>query len=255
MGKNKSYSISARRIFFFYFILARRIFFFILFYLEKNVTFYINKKKHFIKTKTDFIHSKMKIILMGLIVAALTDVNVVASSENNENYGQASKSQLDNILAMLQQQQDQIREQQDQNKEQEQKLEEFMKINRVRRSDNDNDIVLVKDLKKFVLEEIHPLINGLSQCAVGTYATTAGTNKPGNRGFVEWKEVSFGKTFSRTPRVVTSVSGFERIYSDKDTMWGVLTGAVKPTTTKFDLFLQGLDTGVFRLEVNWIACA
>ena len=61
---------------------------------------------------------------------------------------------------MLQQQQDQIREQQDQNKEQEQKLEEFMKINRVRRSDNDNDIVLVKDLKKFVLEEIHPLING-----------------------------------------------------------------------------------------------
>ena len=28
---------------------------------------------------------------MGLIVAALTDVNVVASSENNENYGDKKK--------------------------------------------------------------------------------------------------------------------------------------------------------------------
>jgi len=219
----------------------------------------------------------MKIYFLVLMTVFITsDIIVAAPGRANET----SKSQLDMILLQMERQKDQIKaqenkneeqqrkneehqrkneelrhqvkEEQRRNNEQERQLQEFTKTIRARRNESD----IVNDLKEWVRAEI----NGLSQCVVGTYTTDAGYWKPA--GFVETKRVSFGRTFPRTPKVVTSVAGFERqqddIYEtwDKgDLFWGLKTEARMPTTSKFTLSLEGWDTFVDRLDVSWIACA
>jgi len=178
---------------------------------------------------------------------------------------ETSKSQLDMILELRHQvkeeqrrnnvQRDQIKvqerkieEQQRQNDEQQRQLEEITKINRARRG-AENDIV--EDLKELIRAEI----NGLSQCVVGSYTTKTGASKPGSTGFKDKKAVSFGRTFPRTPTVVASVAGFERVQQGTgDPTWGVKTEARSPTTSQFELHMEGFDTKVNRLDVSWIAC-
>jgi len=142
-----------------------------------------------------------------------------------------------------------IEEQQRKNDELQHQFEEFTKINRVQRADSD----IVKDLKKLILAEI----NGLSQCVVGTYTTTKGASIPGQGGFEDKQPVSFGRTFPRTPKIVASVAGFQRtqLGKDQDLTWGLKTEARSPTTTNFQLYMQGYNTKVARLDVSWIACA
>jgi len=214
----------------------------------------------------------MKIYFLVLMTVFITsDIIVAAPGRANET----SKSQLDMILLQMERQKDQIKaqenkneeqqrkneehqrkneelrhqvkEEQRRNNEQERQLQEFTKTIRARRNESD----IVNDLKEWVRAEI----NGLSQCVVGTYETNAGFSEPG--GFKQWKTVSFGRTFPRTPKVVTSVAGFERnqLSWDKDYFWGLTTEAYSPTTSNFRLYVEGTDTFVDRLVVSWIACA
>jgi len=69
----------------------------------------------------------MKIFLVGLLVVALTDINMAAPSDNGKNDGRenkTNKSQLDMLLAQLQRQQDQILRLQDQVDKQQHKSDE-----------------------------------------------------------------------------------------------------------------------------------
>jgi len=170
---------------------------------------------------------------------------------------ETSKSQLDMILELRHQvkeeqrrnnvQQDQIVEQQRQNDELQRQLKEITKINRAHRG-AENDIV--EDLKELIRAEI----NGLSQCVVGNYTTKIGASKPDQKGFIEKKAVKFGRTFPRTPTVVASVAGFDREQQAGDPTWGVKTEARLPTTSQFELYMEGFNTKVRRLDVSWIAC-
>jgi len=175
---------------------------------------------------------------------------------NSGRENETGKSQLDMILELRHQvkeeqrrnnvQQDQIVEQQRQNDELQRQLKEITKINRARRG-AENDIV--EDLKELIRAEI----NGLSQCVVGTYTTKTGASKAG--GFSETKKVSFGRTFPRTPTVVASVAGFDRVQQGTgDPTWGLKTEVRSPTNSQFELYVQGFDTKVRRLDVSWIAC-
>jgi len=181
---------------------------------------------------------------------------------------ETGKSQLDMILLQMERQkgqneelrhqvkeeqrrnnvqQDQIVEQQRQNDELQRQLKEITKINRARRG-AENDIV--EDLKELIRAEI----NGLSQCVVGNHTTKIGASKPDQDGFKDKKAVSFGRTFPRTPKVVASVAGFERYQQANDPTWGVKTEARSPTTSQFELYMEGFNTKVNRLDVSWIAC-
>jgi len=215
----------------------------------------------------------MKIFFLVVMTMVLTS-DIIVAAPGHEN--KASKSQLDTILLQMERQKDQneelrhqvkeeqrrnneqqdqikvqerkIEEQQRQNDEQQRQLEEITKINRARRG-AENDIV--EDLKELIRAEI----NGLSQCVVGNYTTKIGASKPDQDGFKDKKAVSFGRTFPRTPKVVASVAGFERVQQGTgDPTWGLKTEARSPTTSQFKLYVQGYDTKVNRLDVSWIAC-
>jgi len=205
------------------------------------------------------------------------DIIVAAPGRDNET----GKSQLDMILLQMERQKDRIQaqerineeqqrkneEQQRQKEEQQRKneeqqrqinelqhqLKEFTKINRALRATyNRSESDIVKELKKL----IHAEINGLSQCVAGKYTSTKGASSPGSKGFTDKKAVSFGRTFPRTPTVVASLAGFLRNANGaSDTWWGLKTEARSPTTTNFELYMEGVDTQVRRLDVTWIACA
>jgi len=169
-------------------------------------------------------------------------------------------------------QQEQLKEQQDQLKEQqrrdEEQQEKITKIQRTRRSDNETEqhlreLILaelkplsVEHIKKLVLDEIKPTIDVLSECAIGNYTweNAAGTK------FVDHREtttISFGRTFSRIPKVIVSVAGQRIAFAREDVgLWFDLRATVQsPTTTKFDLEIFTRYYYVLRVDFTWIACA
>jgi len=212
-----------------------------------------------------------------MTVFLASDIVVAAPERENET----SKSQLDMILLQMERQKDQIQAQERKHEEQQRKneeqqrqkdeqqrkneeqqrqinelqhqLKEFTKINRALRATyNRSESDIVKELKKL----IHAEINGLSQCVAGKYTSTKGASSPKDQGFTDKKAVSFGRTFPRTPTVVASVAGFIRNQQGTgDTWWSLKTEARSPTTTNFELYMEGLGTHVGRLDVTWIACA
>merc|ERR1712048_1467148 len=96
---------------------------------------------------------------------------------------------------------------------------------------------------------------GKSGCVSGTYTTTAGLHKPKEQGFTEGRWIYYGRTFSKTPKVVASVSGFLREgYTSADTYWGVKVEAKSVYTNKFYLYTQGIHTKITKLSVTWTAC-
>jgi len=217
----------------------------------------------------------MKIVLLGLIVVALID-GIVAAPRDNDNHLveklDDSKSEFETILAQLQQlqaqlndqqqrtkeqqhqmeeQQDQIKEQQhrmevqqQRNEEQQRQMKAFMQINRARQSDTET---------------------GITQCAVGNFTTTSGATNPTLNNFDEVEPISYGRTFSRVPTVVTSIAGFERgkispglagrdgrVHADE---YNIEITVYNPAVDKFDLGLRVTNVLIKRLEVTWIACA
>merc|ERR1719167_1974633 len=95
-------------------------------------------------------------------------------------------------------QQHQKEEQQNQKEEQQRQqrqIQEVTEIHRNRRSENDT----VQHLKELVLAEIKPMIDGLSECAVGTE-----TFYPRTKGEYETRTIPFGRNFTRTPEIIVS---------------------------------------------------
>jgi len=101
-------------------------------------------------------------------------------------------------------------------------------------------------------QSIENIKAGLSQCATGSYSTGTGGKK--QDGFTETKRISYGRTFSRTPKVVASVAGFYRYQKKFNLNWGLKVEARSPATTHFDLYMEGFLTDVYHLDVSWIAC-
>ena len=88
---------------------------------------------------------------------------------------------------------------------------------------------------------------------MGTYNTKEGNDK--KNGFSKTKKVEFGKPFEQTPKVVASISEFDR-YQDGtgDVWWGLNVTAHTPTPTSFELFLKGVSTEIESVTATWIAC-
>jgi len=212
----------------------------------------------------------MKTFLLGLLVVALT---MAASSDGREK--ETNKSQLDMILAL----QDQVNDQQHksdeqqqkqwlQTREQELKNEELqlqlhehqqeikklrqqqqhknVKVKRARRFAFDNETV--EHLKELIRDEIKPLIADLSLCEVGTYHTQFHDPRED-----ETKTISFGRNFTRTPKVAASIIEIFRHGGRQEFYGGMRVEVKSPTTTKFDLHIYGYNEAI--LGANWIACA
>ena len=78
----------------------------------------------------------------------------------------------------------------------------------------------------------------------------------GETGFKERTPISYGVTFSRTPSVVTAIRGIQRDQQGTgDQLWGAFTAAQSVTESEFQLYTEGRDTQIRRLDVSWIACA
>jgi len=172
-------------------------------------------------------------------------------------------------------QQEQLKEQQDQLKEQqrrdeelqrrnEEQLEKITKIERTRRSENKKMRLIkksenetVEHIKELVLAEIQPVIDVLSECAIGNYTwrNPRSSRQSGEFNFRETTTISFGKTFSRKPKVIVSVAGYERWYNDPFYDMALQGTVHSPTTTKFNLEIRAYQIYVQWIEYLWIACA
>jgi len=229
----------------------------------------------------------MKIVIVGLFAVALIKINVTMAAPsdkggNDDMEKENSKAQLDMVFEQMkdlrnqlqqqqqqqylinklmeererrdEKQQDQLKEQQDQLKKQqrrdEQQQEQITKIQRTRRSENET----VEHLKKLVLAEIKPVIDSLSECAIGNF--TWHFERRGDTFYVETKTISFGRTFSRKPKVIASVAGYHDFdwYYER---WHRLEATVySPTTTNFNLELSQAHVQLWRwINFIWIACA
>jgi len=184
----------------------------------------------------------MKIYLLGLLLTLALNVIVAAPSDKDKNDGReiqdgTNKSQLDMLSAQKQRLQDQVDDQQQ------------------RRYDNDTVEHLkhtVEHLKdtvehlKDTVEHLKESIAGLSQCEVHHYAANV---VPGSS---KTYTIYFGRSFTRTPKVETSLRGINW----GGTYWGFDTWATSPTTTQFVLHIRnnGGDAGHDGITVAWIAC-
>merc|ERR1711931_484941 len=94
----------------------------------------------------------------------------------------------------MQEQKHKIDKQEREIKQQRREIKELTKIKRDRRSDGD----IEDHLKEFILNETYALIDGLSQCEIGTISDII--TFPNNP-----MTISFGRNFTRKPNVVVAV--------------------------------------------------
>jgi len=143
-----------------------------------------------------------------------------------------------------------MKEQRRKNDKQERKIKELTKIKRDRRSDGDiedhlKEFILneTKSLKQSILNETYALIDGLTQCEIGTSSTASFPSTP--------TTISFARNFTRKPNVVVAVTGFK-----KRTTGSFKLFVQKITTTKFEIYGYKYSSGSFGwVDSSWIACA
>jgi len=211
----------------------------------------------------------MKIVILGLIAVALVNVAVAAPSDKGEKDDmileqmkdlrdqlRQQKEQQNLINKLMEEQQEQLKmqqrrdeEQQNKMEEQQNKMEEVTKIQRTRRSENET----VEHIKELVLSEIKPMIDVLSECAIGNYTWKD------NRDYGEHHKtttISFGRTFSRKPKVFVSLAGLRMDWANRGQYKLFQATVHSPTTTDFNLHIDTLyDICLDWIEYFWIACA
>jgi len=151
---------------------------------------------------------------------------------------QEMEDQRQEMEEQRQEMKERLQQQERKNNDQEQQISQLTTVKRERRFDNDTE----EHLKELIRAEIHPLIDGLSQCEIGSfYAST----------ILGWttETVSFGGNFTRTPKVVTSLGRLNPISRIGDVNFNIEVWS--PTTTKFDLHYYSKN----GFTVSWIACA
>merc|ERR1712168_753475 len=102
-----------------------------------------------------------------------------------------------------------------------------------------------------LIDALESRVSGLSQCELGFYNDSWSIRQD----FEETKTIFFGRNFTRTPKVVTSVAMFNgNQWSHSGFTRGVVSVPKRPTTAKFDLytFVSGVN---FGWGVSWMACA
>merc|ERR1719334_1197574 len=141
----------------------------------------------------------------------------------------------------------QLHEQKEEIKElRQQQQHKNVKVKRERRFAFDNETV--EHLKELIRDETNPLIADLSLCEVGTHHTEFSASVDD-----ETKTISFGRNFTRTPKVAASIIEIFRRGAIKEFYGGMRVEVKSPTTTKFDLHIRGYNEAI--LGANWIACA
>jgi len=221
----------------------------------------------------------MKIVILGLITVAFSNVAMAAPSNKGGNDDMILE-QMKDLRHQLQQQQHVIKELKEElvrrdedqqykmeelKEKQERSVEEVTKIQRTRRSEKEtveqlkkmvlarrSDDEIVEDLKKFVHAEIKPMIDGLSECAVGrrTYESGAASYE-----FDETQTVTFGRNFTRTPKVIAALAGYHREGNEQGGWFNVGAQVVLPTTTKFGLRVYADRMKLKIAYATWVACA
>jgi len=236
----------------------------------------------------------MKIVILGLITVAFTNVAMAAPSDKGGNDDMILE-QMKVLRHQLQQQQHQISEQKLQIRElkeeqlqlkeeqvrrdedqqfkmeelkekqersvqeqerrveiQERRVEEVTKIQRTRRSENET----VEHLKELVLAEIKPMIEDLSECAIGEAHFS---HLPTEDLYSKTETIPFGRNFTQTPKVVVSLKGYLSTDEQNQGVHGwnlfLISEAKSITTTQFDLFMYSSIHKVNWIEGTWVACA
>jgi len=190
----------------------------------------------------------------------------------SEQQRQMSEQQLQ-MTKLMEKQQEQLKEQQDQLKQQqrldeelqrrdEEQLEKITKIQRSRRSENKKMRLIkksenetVEHITKLVLSKITPMIDGLSECAIGNYTFSHTWDWGDDWSHCETATIPFGRTFSRTPKVIASTAGYDRPSRDIGASMDLFVKVHSPTTTKFELEMRTFQIYISEIEYIWIACA
>jgi len=191
--------------------------------------------------------------------------------EQQQNRDEKQQEQLKEQQDQLKEQQNQLKEQQDQLKEQqhqdEEQQEKITKIQRTRRSDNETEqhlreLILaelkplsVEHIKKLVLAEIKPTIDVLSECAIGNYTWVC--ENSGFKPHHTTTTISFGRTFSRKPKVLVSLAGYRMDWVNKGRVKVLKATVHSPTTTEFNLEIEMKYSALYFewVDYTWIACA
>jgi len=178
-----------------------------------------------------------------------------SDEQQQQQWLQTKEQKLKNeeLQLQLHEQKEENKKQQEENKKQQQEIKELQqqqhkndKVQRSRRFAFDNETV--EHLKELIRDEINPLIADLSLCEVGTHHTEFSDSVE-----EETKTISFGRNFTRTPKVAASIIEIFRHGARKEFYGGMRVEVKSPTTTKFDLHIRGYNEAI--LGANWIACA
>jgi len=205
---------------------------------------------------------------LNMVLEQMKDLRHQLQRQQQQQQQQQEQQNLINKL--MEEQQEQLKVQQSRDEElqrrDEEQQEKITKIERTRRSDNETEqhlreLILaeleplsVEHIKKLVLAEIKPTIDVLSECAIGNYSLVHPGGTKYDRHF-ETKTISFGKTFSRIPKVIVSVAGQNVMWKEVSTWFALRATVQSPTTTKFDLEIMRQKFNVYRVDFTWIACA
>jgi len=186
---------------------------------------------------------------------------------------QQQQEQQNLINKLMEEQQEQLKVQQSRDEElqrrDEEQQEKITKIQRTRRSDNETEqhlreLILaelkplsVEHIKKLVLAEIRPTIDVLSECAIGNYTWFDASAPKYTSPHYETTTITFGRTFSRIPKVIVSVAGhYVTVDQANISDYLALRATVQsPTTTKFDLEIMTRFYHMYTIDFTWIACA
>jgi len=184
---------------------------------------------------------------------------------------QQQQEQQNLINKLMEEQQEQLKVQQSRDEElqrqDEEQQEKITKIERTRRSDNETEqhlreLILaelkplsVEHIKKLVLAEIKPTIDVLSECAIGNYTWVC--ENSGFKPHHTTTTISFGRTFSRKPKVLVSLAGYRMDWVNKGRVKVLKATVHSPTTTEFNLEIEMKYSALYFewVDYTWIACA
>jgi len=184
--------------------------------------------------------------------------------EEKQHVDEELQEQLKDQQNQLKEQQDQLKMQQSRDEEQQEKI---TKIQRTRRSDNETEqhlreLILaelkplsVEHITKLVLSKIKPTIDVLSECAIGNYTWFDASAPKYTSPHYETTTITFGRTFSRIPKVIVSVAGHYVTVDNVGDYWALRATVQSPTTTKFDLEIMTRFYHMYKIDFTWIACA
>jgi len=228
------------------------------------------------KGRKDDMENETSKAQLNMVLEQMKDLRHQLQQQQQQQQQQQEQQNLINKL--MEEQQEQLKVQQSRDEELQRRDEELQrrveeqqekitKIQRTRRSDNETEqhlreLILaelkplsVEHIKKLVLAEIKPTIDVLSECAIGNYTWIC--ENSGFKPHHTTTTISFGRTFSRKPKVLVSLAGYRMDWVNKGRVKVLKATVHSPTTTEFNLEIEmKYDSLYFEwVDYTWIACA